>query len=68
MGHRPSQDLDFATSDGTPLPEIAKYVREAFQSAGYGARRLFHLSTSRISVGVMTRTSISKQSWTTGRA
>jgi hypothetical protein len=38
MGHRPSQDLDFATGDGTPLPEIAEYVRDAFQSAGYGAR------------------------------
>jgi hypothetical protein len=25
--HRPSQDLDFATRDGTPLPEIAAYVR-----------------------------------------
>jgi Nucleotidyl transferase AbiEii toxin, Type IV TA system len=33
--HRPSQDLDFATSDETPLPEIAEHVRVAFQSAGY---------------------------------
>jgi hypothetical protein len=36
--HRPSQDLDFATSDNTPLPEIAAHVREAFQSAGYSVR------------------------------
>lgn len=35
--HRPSQDLDFATSDRTPLPQIAKQVQEAFQSAGYSA-------------------------------
>lgn len=28
--HRPSQDLDFATSDDTPLPEIAAQVRDAF--------------------------------------
>ena len=33
--HRPSQDLDFATRDDTPLPEIAEHVRYAFQSAGY---------------------------------
>src|ERR1700689_5174907 len=33
--HRPSQDLDFATSDNTPLPEIAAHVRDAFQRAGY---------------------------------
>ena len=33
--HRPSQDLDFATRDDTPLPEIAEHVRDAFQSAGY---------------------------------
>ena len=33
--HRPSQDLDFATRDDTPLPEIAGHVRHAFQSAGY---------------------------------
>jgi hypothetical protein len=33
--NRPSQDLDFATRDDTPLPEIAEYVRHAFQSAGY---------------------------------
>jgi hypothetical protein len=33
--HRPSQDLDFATRDDTPLPEIAGDVRNAFQSAGY---------------------------------
>jgi Nucleotidyl transferase AbiEii toxin, Type IV TA system len=36
--HRPSQDLDFATRDVTPLPEIAEHVRQAFQSSGYGAR------------------------------
>jgi hypothetical protein len=36
--HRPSQDLDFATRDDTPLPEIAKYVQLAFQHAGYGVR------------------------------
>jgi Nucleotidyl transferase AbiEii toxin, Type IV TA system len=36
--HRPSQDLDFATSDDTPLPEIAEDVRDAFQRAGYGVR------------------------------
>jgi Nucleotidyl transferase AbiEii toxin, Type IV TA system len=36
--HRPSQDLDFATGDATPLPEIAEQVRLAFQSAGYVAR------------------------------
>ena len=33
--HRPSQDLDSATRDDTPLPEIAEHVRHAFQSAGY---------------------------------
>jgi len=33
--HRPSQDLDFATRDDTPLPEIAEHVRNTFQSAGY---------------------------------
>jgi len=33
--HRPSQDLDFATRDDTPLPEIAEHVRNAFQVAGY---------------------------------
>ena len=32
---RPSQDLDFATRDDTPLPEIAGHVRNAFQAAGY---------------------------------
>jgi hypothetical protein len=31
---RPSQDLDFATRDDTPLPEIAGHVRNAFQAAG----------------------------------
>jgi hypothetical protein len=31
--HWPSQDLDFATSDNTPLPEIAAHVRDAFQRA-----------------------------------
>jgi hypothetical protein len=36
--HRPSQDLDFATRDGTPLPEIAAQVQLAFQRAGYGVR------------------------------
>lgn len=36
--NRPSQDLDFATGDPTPLPEIAEHVRQAFQSAGYVAR------------------------------
>jgi hypothetical protein len=35
--HRPSQDLDFATRNDTPLPEIAKHVQLAFQHAGYGA-------------------------------
>ena len=34
--HRPSQDLDFATRNDTPLPEIAKHVQHAFQHAGYG--------------------------------
>ncbi len=32
--HRPSQDLDFATRDDTPLPEIATHVQLAFQRAG----------------------------------
>jgi hypothetical protein len=32
---RPSQDLDSATQDDTPLPEIAGHVRNAFQAAGY---------------------------------
>jgi hypothetical protein len=32
--YRPSQDLDFATRDDTPLPEIAAQV----QRAGYGVR------------------------------
>jgi hypothetical protein len=36
--HRPSQDLDFATRDNTPLPEIAEQVRLAFRAAGYGVR------------------------------
>ena len=36
--HRPSQDLDFATRDNTPLPEIAAQVRRAFQRAGYSVR------------------------------
>ena len=36
--HRPSQDLDFATSDNTPLPEIAAHVQHAFQRAGYSVR------------------------------
>lgn len=36
--HRPSQDLDFATRDHTPLPEIAAQVQAAFQRAGYGVR------------------------------
>lgn len=34
----PSQDLDFATRNDTPLPEIAEHVRRAFQSAGYNVR------------------------------
>jgi hypothetical protein len=33
--HRPSQDLDFATGNDTPLPEIAEHVQLAFQHAGY---------------------------------
>ena len=33
--HRASQDLDFATRDDTPLPEIATDVQLAFQRAGY---------------------------------
>jgi hypothetical protein len=36
--HRPSQDLDFATREGAPLPEIAGHVVEAFLAAGYGVR------------------------------
>lgn len=36
--HRPSQDLDFATRNDTPLPAIAEDVRRAFQSAGYRVR------------------------------
>src|SRR5713101_6060677 len=36
--HRPSQDLDFATRNDTPLPEIAEQVRLAFQRAGYDVR------------------------------
>jgi hypothetical protein len=36
--HRPSQHLDFATRDDTPLPEIATGVQLAFQRAGYGVR------------------------------
>lgn len=36
--YRPSQDLDFATGDPAPLPEITEHVRQAFQSAGYVAR------------------------------
>ena len=36
--HRPSQDLDFATRDGTPLPEIAAQVQLASQREGYGVR------------------------------
>jgi hypothetical protein len=36
--HRPSQDLDFATRDDTPLPEIAAHVQHAFQRAGYSVR------------------------------
>src|SRR5580692_3147768 len=31
--HRPSQDLDFATRDDTPLPEIAENVQLAFERA-----------------------------------
>ncbi len=29
--HRPSQDLDFATSDNTLLPEIAAHVQDALR-------------------------------------
>jgi nucleotidyltransferase AbiEii toxin of type IV toxin-antitoxin system len=36
--YRPSQDLDFATRDDTPLPEIATHVQHAFQRAGYSVR------------------------------
>jgi hypothetical protein len=36
--YRPSQDLDFATRDDTPLPEIAARVQAAFRHAGYGVR------------------------------
>jgi len=36
--HRPSQDLDFATRDATPLPEIAAHVQLAYKRAGYGVR------------------------------
>jgi Nucleotidyl transferase AbiEii toxin, Type IV TA system len=36
--HRPSQDLDFATREGAPLPEIAGHVVEAFRVAGYDVR------------------------------
>ncbi len=36
--HRPSQDLDFATRDDTPLPEIAEHVQLAFRRAGYRVR------------------------------
>jgi hypothetical protein len=33
-----SQDLDFATRDDTPLPEIAEHVRHAFRAEGYSVR------------------------------
>ena len=36
--HRPSQDLDFATRNDIPLPEIAEHVQLAFQRAGYNVR------------------------------
>ena len=36
--YRPSQDLDFATGNNEPLPDIAEHVRQAFASAGYGTR------------------------------
>jgi hypothetical protein len=36
--HRPSQDLDFATRNDAPLPEIAGQVQLAFQRAGYDVR------------------------------
>ena len=36
--YRPSQDLDFATGNHDPLPDIAEHVRQAFASAGYGTR------------------------------
>jgi hypothetical protein len=32
--HRPSQDLDFATRDATPLPEIAANVQLAYKARG----------------------------------
>lgn len=35
--HRPSQNLDFATREDMPLPEIAEDVQQSFQAAGYGA-------------------------------
>jgi hypothetical protein len=39
--HRPSQDLDFATRDNTPLPEIAAHVlAEPFPGAPDQRRRL----------------------------
>jgi hypothetical protein len=34
----PSQNLDFATRDAAPLPEIAEHVRHAFETTGYGTR------------------------------
>ena len=36
--YRPSQDLDFATGNHEPLPDIAEHVQQAFASAGYGTR------------------------------
>ena len=36
--HRPSQDLDFATGDDTPLPEIAAQVQLAFHRMGYNVQ------------------------------
>jgi hypothetical protein len=36
MVHRPSQVIDFAIRDDTPLPEIAARVQAAFRHAGYG--------------------------------
>ncbi len=34
--YRPSQDLDFATGDYAPLPDIAEHVRQAFAASRFG--------------------------------
>jgi hypothetical protein len=39
---RPSQDLDFATRNDTPLPDIAEQVQLAFQRAGYSVKLIWH--------------------------